>query len=107
MLHDRERPSICRIHRHATQEEILRVLEDRLSLSAPDIFASRGQDRQIAMDILYRYGGFTNKTIGEMMGLDYSSISQGRKRLFEKRQKNKKLDKIMRDVEQQMSRINI
>jgi putative transposase len=104
---DRERPSVGKIHRHATKEEILKILESSLNAPAAEIFSSRGQKRQIAMDILYRYGGFTNKAIGEMMGLDYSSISQGRKRLFEKRKKDKALEKRLHGIEQQMSRLKI
>jgi putative transposase len=103
--HDRERPSIGKIHRYATKEEILEVLEKRLNASAADIVAWRGLDRQIAMDVLYRFGGFTNKAIGEMMGLDYSTISLGRKRLAEKRNKDKKLDKILRNIDLQISRL--
>jgi len=105
--HDRERPSIGQIHRYTTKEEILQVLENQLNAPADDIFASRGPDRQIAMDVLYRFGGFTNKEIGAMMGLDYSTISVGRKRLAEKRNKDKKLDRVVKNIELQISKIKI
>ena len=41
----------------------------------------RGIIRQIAMDLLYRVGGLSGTAIGEMMGVDYSTVSLGRKRL--------------------------
>ena len=37
----------------------------------------------MAMGLLYKYGGMKGGEIGEMMGLDYSTVSQGRKRLRE------------------------
>jgi DNA-binding MarR family transcriptional regulator len=47
--------------------------------------------RQIAMDLLYRAGGLSGTEIGEMMGVDYSTVSLGRKRLREKLKSNKYL----------------
>jgi len=104
---DRERPSMKIIHRHTVKVEIFKVLEDRLSRPMKDIIASRGRDRQIAMDVLYRCCGFTNKEIGEMMGLDYSTVSVGRKRLTEKRKKDKMLNKLMDEIEQRVAKIKI
>ena len=102
---DRERPSVGKIHQYVAKEEIFRTIEEQLNTPVSDILKSKGKARQIAMDILYRFGGFSNKAIGEMMGLDYSSISQGRKRLLEKRRKDSSLDKTLRCVEAQLSKI--
>ena len=44
---------------------------------------ARAALRQIAMGLLYKYGGLESGEIGHMMGLDYSTASQGRKRLRE------------------------
>lgn len=49
----------------------------------------RGIIRQIAMDLLYRVGGLSGTEIGEMMGVVYSTVSQGRKRLREKLKSDK------------------
>jgi hypothetical protein len=39
---------------------------------------ARAALRQIAMELLYKYGGMKGGEIGHMMGLDYSTVSQGR-----------------------------
>ena len=44
---------------------------------------ARAALRQIAMGLLYKYGGLESGEIGHMMGLDYSTVNQGRKRLRE------------------------
>ena len=43
----------------------------------------RGIIRQIAMDLLYRISGRSGAEIGEIRGVDYSTVSVGRKRLRE------------------------
>ena len=39
------------------------------------------------MDLLYRIGGLGGTEIGEIMEVDYSTVSVGRKRLREKTEK--------------------
>jgi len=56
---------------------------------------ARGTLRQIAMGLLYKYGGLKGGEIGHMMGLDYSMVSQGRKRLRESLKRDRKLQGLM------------
>ena len=44
---------------------------------------ARAALRQMAMGLLYKYGGMKGGEIGQIIGLDYSTVSQGRKRLRE------------------------
>jgi len=55
------------------------------------------------MDLLYRLGGLTGTEIGEMMGVDYSTVSQGRKRLREKRKRDKNLSALLGKTEADVS----
>ncbi|MBW2184561.1 MAG: transposase [Deltaproteobacteria bacterium] len=92
-LHDkknREQPSVGKIHRLSAVEDILLVLEEISNTSAKEIISEPGLLRQMAMDMLYRHGGLTNPEIGKLMGLDYSTVSVGRKRLHEKVSRDKK-----------------
>ncbi|MFO0794255.1 MAG: hypothetical protein U0586_09320, partial [Candidatus Brocadiaceae bacterium] len=59
--------------------------------------------RQIAMDLLYRVGGLSWTETGEMMGVDYSTVSQGRKRLHEYMKDNKHLSQIIKRVKADLS----
>ena len=64
---------------------------------------ARAALRQIAMGLLYKYGGMKGGEIGHMMGLDYSTVSQGRKGLRE----SKKLQELVGRIEERLSRIKI
>lgn len=55
------------------------------------------------MDLFYRVGGLKGVEIGEMMGLDYSTVSQGRKRLNEKIQRDRNLKMLSGSIEKRLS----
>jgi putative transposase len=57
------------------------------------------------MDLLYRQAGLTNPEIGRIFGVDYSSVSQERKRLQLHLDKNKKLRALLASLEKDMTRL--
>ena len=59
------------------------------------------------MDLLYRVGGLSGTEIRAMMGVDYSTVSQCRKRLREKLKSDKHLSQIIKRVEADLSIIKI
>ncbi|MBI5559397.1 MAG: hypothetical protein HY885_17365 [Deltaproteobacteria bacterium] len=48
-----------------------------------------------------------NREIGEMQGIDYSTVSLNRKRLEEKRKKDKRLNLVISAVENNLSKKKI
>ena len=66
-----------------------------------------GPMRQMTMDLLYRVGGMTNPEIGRLMSVDYSTISQGRKRFRARLAKDKQLNSLVLKIEEELSRIKI
>ncbi len=62
-----------------------------------------GSLRQIVMDLLYRFGELKGIEIGEIMRSDYSTISQGRKRLSEKIKKDRNLRVLLNRIEKRLS----
>lgn len=100
----RERPSLRSLHSYRAQDEIIRVFEKETGRDIEDIKKERGSLRQILMDFLYRIGGVKGAEIGRIMGVDYSTVSQGRKRLSEKLQKDIKLQKLVSQLEGKLSR---
>jgi chromosomal replication initiation ATPase DnaA len=64
-------------------EKILRVVANFLHLSPEELLqrGHKGVARSIAMEMLYRYGGVNQREIGELMGIDYSTVSVARKGL--------------------------
>lgn len=102
---DRERPAVAKIHQYLSKDVVLTLVEKELAI--PDAGQSIGTNRQIAMTALYKYAGLTNKDIGSMLGLDYSTVSQGRKRLRDKAAKDKRLQVTIERIEAKLSRIKI
>ena len=100
---DRECPPLHQIQGYRAQEEILRALEKETGRTREEIRADRGSLRQMAMDLLYRIGGMKGTQIGEIMGVHYSTVSQGRKRLQEKIKKDPQLGKIMNRLEKNLA----
>ena len=99
----REIPAVKHLKRYKTKEEIMNALCKGVGKEFHEIIGERGIFRQIAMDLLYRLGGLKGPEIGEMMGIDYSTVSQGRKRLREKLIKDKRLCQIVKRIEYDLS----
>ncbi len=79
----REQPATRRIIQRLEPERILRTVAETFSVT-PGEFLKKGYtgiERGVAMEMLYRYGGMNQREIGELMGIDYSSVSVARKRL--------------------------
>jgi len=100
----RELPSLRSLHSYRAQDEIIRVFEKETGKNIKDVKKERGSHRQVIMDLLYRIGGVKGSEIGRIMGVDYSTVSQGRKRLSEKLQKDMKLQKLVSQMEDKLSR---
>jgi DNA-binding NarL/FixJ family response regulator len=52
------------------------------------------------MEMLYRDTGLNNREIGELMALDYSTVSVGRRRLREKLFNDSELRDLVRRIEE-------
>lgn len=102
-IKSREIPAVKHLRKYKTKEEIIEAVCKGVGKHFHEIRSGRGISRQIAMDMLYRLGGLKGSEIGEMMGVDYSTVSQGRKRLREKLIKDKKLCKIVKKIEYDLS----
>lgn len=63
----------------------------------------RGIGRGLLMEMLYRYGGLNQREIGEMMGVDYSSVSVARKRFQLLSEGDKKVLELMERVQNKIS----
>jgi REP element-mobilizing transposase RayT len=102
---DREAPAHRAIRRHRSQEEIVDVVVRKTGKTLEGIKKEKGPLRQVLMDLLHRQGGMTNAEIGLLFGLDYSSISQERKRLRQRLEKDRKLSSLHRDFGLEITRL--
>lgn len=102
---DGEAPAHRAIKRYGSKDEIIQSIVRRTDKTFEMIKTEKGTLRQITMDLLYRHGGMTNPEIGKMFGVDYSAVSQERRRLRLLIEKDKKIRSLLRTVESNMSRI--
>jgi chromosomal replication initiation ATPase DnaA len=79
-----EIPAVRHLKKYKKKEGIVEAICKSVGKSFHEIISDRSNVRQIAMDLLYRFVVLKGTEIGEMMGIDYSTVSQGRKRLREK-----------------------
>jgi DNA-directed RNA polymerase specialized sigma24 family protein len=52
------------------------------------------------MTMLYKYAGMNNREIGDLLGIDYSTVSQGRSRLRKKVAEEKYIRLLVQRIEQ-------
>lgn len=102
---DRERPAVGKLQRYVSKEEILVTIAAETSTA--DVLRSSGTTRQLVMTALYKYAGLTNREIGDLLGVDYSTVSQGRKRLRDKAQSDPQIQQILHRLESKLSKIKI
>ena len=104
---ERENPGVGEIHKYLSQEIVLSLLANEFVVKPEKIFTTRGQVKQITMTVLYKYAGLNNREVGELFGVDYSTVSQNRKRLRERVEKDKKTETLLGKIELKLSRIKI
>lgn len=102
---DREAPAHRAIRSHRSKDDIAKAMAEKTGKTIEQIRTEKGPIRQIAMDLLYRQAGLTNPEIGRIFGVDYSSVSQERKRLRLHLEKDKKLRTLLASLEKEMTRL--
>ena len=77
----REVPGVRGIIGQIAPAKILVVVSKETGIKGEDLKkkGGRGIGRGLLMEMLYRYGGLNQREIGEMMGVDYSSVSVARR----------------------------
>ena len=78
----REVPALKKIDRHLNPERIIDAVAAVTGTDKSEYLTRgyQGVARVMAMELLYRHGGLTQREIGDLMEVDYSSVSVGRKR---------------------------
>ena len=101
----REIPGVKGIIGQIAPAKILGVVSKETGVSGEELKrkGERGVGRGLLMEMLYRYGGMNQRQIGEMMWVDYSSVSVTRKRFHLLGQRDKRVLGLMERVQ---NRIN-
>jgi len=87
----REVPAVRRVLGQVEPEKIIGLVSKEMGVGRQELLGrgAKGFGRNLLMELLYRHGGLNNREIGELLGIDYSAVSVGRKRFqgLEKRDK--------------------
>jgi putative transposase len=100
---DRECPGRNELRRYRAGEEVLEILSKETGKTVEEVKAKKHPLRPIFMDLLYRGGGLTGIEIGKIFGVDYSTVSQTRKRLAIKIEKDQDLRRLIARIEKKLS----
>ena len=103
----KELPAARKIKRYGQKETILAVIEEETGKDLETIKAEKGNLRRLAMDLLFRHGGLSGPEIGTLFEVGYSAVSQERKRLRERWEKDVELEKLIRRLEERLSTVKI
>ncbi len=103
----REIPSLRGILRYRSTDEILKVISDETDKTDEEILKEKGPLRQMAMELLFRYGGLKGVEIARLMELDYSTVSKERKRLRETVEKDATLKELVERIERKLPIVKI
>lgn len=101
-----EIPLITTKQRYLSGIQIVETLEQIWGETAQKFLLKPGERRSITMDLLYRYGGFNNVRIGEILMLHYSSVSIYRKKLQQKRKEDKLFDAEIIKLERRLTQLH-
>ncbi len=102
----REVPSLKKLKHEIPAKRIIEEVAKAGNVKAEDLQDRRTKLkdlRRMAMELSYRYSNYKQKEIGEIFGVDYSTVSQNRVRLKKKLKSNRKLKKQFDDL---VKRIN-
>lgn len=80
----RERPELRELHKTMTPEELIGCYTELVQMNREELTSKGKQstERAILMELLYRICKITQPEIGKILGgIDYSAVSQARKRL--------------------------
>ena len=99
----RESPALKALQRYQAEDKIIKVIEKETGEKINAIKKQRGSLRQIVMDVLYRFGGLKGVEIGTILGVDYSTVSKGRKQKRKKLQKDRELRHVLSTIQTRLS----
>ena len=88
-------------------ERVIKVIAEELNIDRGGLLRKRnkGYGRGLLMEMLYRYGGMNQREIGDLMGIDYSAVSVGRRRFQALQEKDKDLMRQTEKIKKRLSQL--
>jgi REP element-mobilizing transposase RayT len=87
-------------------EEIIAAVCSHLKVSREDLLRRGGENRKIAIYLMKKQTGMTNKQIGDLFGgLSYSAVAKVYQRFSAEAKKNKQLRKLLKELRVHLSSV--
>jgi REP element-mobilizing transposase RayT len=99
---EREIPGLRKLGKEVAVEKILEQIIKGKNIDRASIVKRKAETkvvRQMAMELCYRYSTLNQRELGEIFGVDYSTVSQNRARLKTRLRKDKSLRKVFDEME--------
>ncbi len=100
----RTSPQNIQNQRYLDKKVIFQVVSKHSSLTPKLLLSSKGTNRNLIMAMLYKYSSLNNRQIGELFGIDYSTVSLGRKNLLQETESNKKTNSLVKKIEKKLAK---
>ena len=99
----RELPALRSLKKVLTIEEVLPEVANHFHVERERLISKGGKElRQIAMEMAYRHTGCNQEEIGKAFGVDYSTVSQNRRRLGLRLKEDRKLLESFKRVSEKL-----
>lgn len=101
----REVPALRGLQRNLSADLVVRAASQFCGIEAAEILDRKTREkevRQMAMELCYRYCNLGQKQIGQMFGVDYSTVSVNRARLKSRLKSDSKLNKLFKQIQEQI-----
>jgi len=100
--------NILYFHKYkCSKDRVIEIVCKEIGKDLDYVKSHKGANRQILMEMLYGYAGLKGREIGELMELDYSTVSVGRKRLRGKMLSSASLQNLVERIKAKLSIIKI
>ena len=91
--------NILYFHKYkCSKDRVIEIVCKEIGKDLDYVKSHKGANRQILMEMLYCHAGLKGCEIGKIMGLDYSTVSVGRKRLRKKMLNDINLQDLVRKI---------
>lgn len=98
----REMPQKRLVMKEILPQKVITLVERKLQVPYNRIISGTGVNAWLLMEMLYRFSGLKQVEIGKLFKRDYSTVSQGRKRLRNLLSHDKKIRKVYQTIEKEL-----
>ena len=101
----REVPALRGIQRNLFADQVVRAVSQFCGVKPADILNRKTRAkrvRQMTMELCYRYCNLGQKQIGQIFGVDYSTVSVNRTRLKSRLKSDRRLKKQFKQIQEQI-----